>query len=318
VIAGQGTVAVEIFNQLDFEKIDAVFVCVGGGGLISGIASYMKRLRPEIKIIGVETFDAHAMTTSLLEKKRVTLEQVGLFADGAAVRNVGEETFRLASSLVDEMVLVSTDEICAAIRDAFEDTRGILEPAGALSIAGAKKYILANGWEGKTIVTIASGANMNFDRLRFVAERADVGEKKEALISVIIPEEPSTFVKLCSVIHPRSITELSYRYGDEKKAHIFMSFSVHDRDAELPKVFEDLKKIGMDPTDASHNEMAKAHARYLVGGRKEVFKLNRFRTSDYSGLLSPKGLVPSRTFWTSSRIRCGTSRYSTTETMVEM
>lgn len=195
VIAGQGTIGVEILRQCDYSKIDAIFVCVGGGGLISGIGSYIKRICPRIKIIGVETYDACAMTCSLVEKKRITLPHVGPFADGAAVKTIGEETFRLATSLVDEMVLVSTDEICAAIKDAFEDTRSILEPAGALGLAGVKKYINHHGFVGKTYVSIASGANMNFDRLRFVAERAGLGENKEALISVIIPENPSRYFK---------------------------------------------------------------------------------------------------------------------------
>lgn len=247
------------------------------GGLISGIASYVKRLCPNIKIIGVETRDACAMTESLMAGERVTVSQVGLFADGAAVRSVGVETFRLASSLVDEMVLVSTDEICAAIKDAFEDTRGILEPAGALGIAGCKKYIQEKGISGKKFVTIASGANMNFDRLRFVADRADMGEKTEVLLSVVIPEQPGTFVKLCNAIQPRSITELSYRYGDDHTAHIFLSCRVTDREAEVAQIMDKLRANGMDPTDATHNEMAKGHARYLVGGRKNVPNERIFR-----------------------------------------
>ncbi|KAI8905897.1 tryptophan synthase beta subunit-like PLP-dependent enzyme [Gorgonomyces haynaldii] len=279
VIAGQGTIGVEIFRQFEFSKIDAIFVCVGGGGLIAGIASYVKRLRPEIKIIGVETFDSCAMTESIKLGERVALESVGLFADGAAVRLVGEETFRLSRSLVDEMVLVSTDEICAAIKDAFEDTRSILEPAGALALAGAKRYITDNKLEGKNFVSITSGANMNFDRLRFVAERADLGENTEALISVKIPEEPTSFVKLYATIYPRNVTEFSYRYGDESQAHIFMSFTMENRERELSDIFASLKANGMHPMDASHNEMAKSHARYLVGGRKTVPDERLFRFS---------------------------------------
>ncbi|KAI9205616.1 tryptophan synthase beta subunit-like PLP-dependent enzyme [Polychytrium aggregatum] len=279
VIAGQGTIGVELLRQASFGNIDAIFVCVGGGGLAAGVASYIKRLNPSIKIIGVETLDAAGMTTSILAKKRVTLPQVGLFADGAAVRLVGEETFRICEQLLDEMILVSTDEICAAIKDVFEDTRSVLEPAGALSVAGAKKYIQAHGCEGKNFITICSGANMNFDRLRFVAERADLGENKEALISVVIPEQPGSFLTLHSVIHPRSVTEFSYRYGDAHEAHIFMSFVVNDRDAELKQIFAELQALGMRAMDASHNELAKAHARYLVGGRKEVPHERIFRFS---------------------------------------
>lgn len=272
----------EILRQYDFTKIDSIFVCVGGGGLISGIASYVKRICPRIKVIGVETYDACAMTTSLMRGKRVALREVGLFADGAAVRMVGEETFRICKSLVDEMVLVSTDELCAAIQDAFEDTRTILEPAGALAIAGAKRYIQEKNIQGKTIVCVASGANMNFNRLRFVAERAGLGENKEAFISVIIPETPGSFLKLHSVIHPRSVTEFSYRYGDVNRAHIFMSFLLNtDRhnSTELAEIFETYRKNGMEPFDASNCEMAKSHARYLIGGRKEVKHERIFRFS---------------------------------------
>ena len=279
VIAGQGTIAVEILRQIHHENIDAIFVCVGGGGLIAGIASYIKRVCPRIKIVGVETYDACAMTSSLLHGSRVTLKEVGSFADGAAVKVVGKECFDLAKSLVDEMVLVSTDELCAAIKDTFEDTRTILEPAGALGIAGVKKYIYETGCIGKTFVAIASGANMNFDRLRFVAERAGLGENKEALISVVIPETPSSFVKLYSVIHPRSVTEFSYRYGNESLAHIFMSFEMNNRESEIDSLFTKLRENGMEPTDSSHNEMAKSHARYLIGGRSHLQHEQLFRFS---------------------------------------
>ncbi|KAJ3252993.1 hypothetical protein HK103_001046 [Boothiomyces macroporosus] len=288
VIAGQGTIGVEILRQYDASKIDAIFVCVGGGGLIAGIAAYVKKLYPNIKIIGVETFDANAMTESLLAEKRVNLEQVGLFADGAAVRNIGEEPFRIATSLVDEMVLVDTDELCAAIKDVFEDTRAILEPAGALAVAGVKKYVQLNNITGGTFVTTCSGANMNFDRLRFVAERADLGENTEALISVIIAEKPSSFLQLYECVYPRSVTEFAYRYGDKENAHIFMSLNLKDRHRELPEVFQKLADKGMKAIDASHNEMAKAHARYLIGGRKEVpdEKLFRFAFPERPGALA--------------------------------
>ncbi|KAI8833233.1 tryptophan synthase beta subunit-like PLP-dependent enzyme [Chytriomyces cf. hyalinus JEL632] len=271
VIAGQGTIGVEILRQVqNNQNIEAIFVCVGGGGLAAGIASYIKRVVPHIKIIGVETFDSDAMTQSIKLGKRVLLEDVGLFADGAAVRLVGEETFRICKDLVDEMVLVSTDEICAAIKDIFEDTRSIVEPAGALGMAGMKKYIAHNRVEGKTFVSICSGANMNFDRLRFVADRADFGEQKEALISVSIPEKPGSFMALYRAIHPRNVTEFSYRYGNADLATVIVSMRVEDREKELADIFQTLEKHGMKGIDASNNEMGKAHGRYLVGGRIEV------------------------------------------------
>ncbi|KAJ3331050.1 threonine deaminase, partial [Blyttiomyces sp. JEL0837] len=204
VIAGQGTVGVEILRQTNHQKLDAIFVCVGGGGLAAGIASYVKRICPTVKVIGVETFDADAMTRSLLAGERRDLAEVGLFADGAAVRSVGKETFRICRDLVDEMVRVSTDEICAAIKDTFEDTRSIIEPAGALGVAGCKKYVQEKGIQGGSFVAVCSGANMNFDKLRFVADRADFGEEKEALITVNIPEEPGSFMSLDKAIHPRT------------------------------------------------------------------------------------------------------------------
>ncbi|KAI8837556.1 tryptophan synthase beta subunit-like PLP-dependent enzyme [Chytridium lagenaria] len=262
VIAGQGTIGVEILRQANHQDIDAIFVCVGGGGLAAGIASYVKRLCPRIK-----------------NGERVQLDEVGLFADGAAVRNVGEETFRICKDLIDEMVLVSTDEICAAIKDTFEDTRSIVEPAGALGVAGAKKYIQEKGMTGGTYVAVCSGANMNFDRLRFVADRADFGENREALITVSVPEKPGSFMSLYKVIHPRAVIEFSYRYGHPSAATIFMSFQVEDRAAEIKSIFAELEGLGMVAMDASTNEMAKAHARYLVGGRKEVANERLFRFS---------------------------------------
>ncbi|CAI2168560.1 17678_t:CDS:2 [Funneliformis geosporum] len=242
VIAGQGTIAMEIIRQHslhNLDHIDAIFACVGGGGLIAGIGSYIKRLWPNIKIIGVETYDANAMTLSLKNQRRETLDEVGLFADGAAVRIVGEETFRVCKEVVDDMILVSTDEIY---------TRSIVEPAGALGVAGVKKYIADNNLSGGIFVAVTSGANMNFDRLRFVAERAELNE---ALISVIIPERPG-------------------RYSDSDNAWIFMSFMVKNRKEELPKILQNLKENDMDGQDISDNEMAKSHARYLVGGRSKV------------------------------------------------
>ncbi|PKC05214.1 threonine dehydratase I [Rhizophagus irregularis] len=298
VIAGQGTVAMEIIRQHNVHDIDAIFACVGGGGLIAGIGSYIKRLCPKIKIIGVETYDANAMTLSLKEKKRVTLEEVGLFADGAAVKIVGEETFRVCSEVVDEMIMVSTDEICAAIKDIFEDTRSIVEPAGALGAAGIKKYVAENNIKGHTFIAITSGANMNFDRLSFVAERADLGEQREVLVSVIIPERPGSFVKLYNQIHPRQITEFSYRYSDSEKAWIYTSFMVDNREQELPEILQNLKDNGMYGQDISDNEMAKCHARYLVGGRSKVEneQLYRFEFPERPGALQ-KFLLGLRIDW---------------------
>ncbi|KAI8920922.1 threonine ammonia-lyase [Powellomyces hirtus] len=276
VIAGQGTVGVEIMRQYS-QTIDAIFICVGGGGLAAGIASYVKRIYPHVKIIGVETYDAAAMTHSLQAGKRILLPTVGLFADGAAVKVVGEETFRICKELMDETILVSTDEVCAAIKDAFEDTRSVVEPAGALALAGVKKWVQHNGCKGRTFVALTSGANMNFDRLRFVAERADLGENKEALITVIIPENPGSFEELYQIIYPRAVSEFSYRYGDPKEAHIFMSFTVDDRETELKEIFVALEAKGMRALDASRNEMAKDHARHLVGGRESVPNERLFR-----------------------------------------
>ena len=211
VIAGQGTIAMEVLRQTQ-RRIDAIFVAIGGGGLISGIAAYVKRLRPEIKVIGVEPVDADAMYRSLKAGRRVKLAQVGLFADGVAVKQVGRETFRLCRELVDEVILVDTDAICAAIKDVFEDTRAVLEPAGALAIAGAKAWVGRRGVRGKTLVAVACGANMNFDRLRFIAEEAELGEKREAVLAVTIPEKPGSFRKFCALLGPRSVTEFNYRY----------------------------------------------------------------------------------------------------------
>ena len=213
VIAGQGTIGMEILRQ-STQPIHAIFVAVGGGGLISGVASYVKRLQPDVKIIGVETVDSDAMTRSLAAGRRVTLDHVGLFADGVAVKQVGKETFRIARELVDEMILVDTDEICAAIKDVFEDTRSILEPAGAVAIAGAKAYVAREKIRNKKLVAIACGANTNFDRLRFVAERAEVGEQREAILAVTLPERPGAFKAFVTLIGGRSITEFNYRYAD--------------------------------------------------------------------------------------------------------
>ena len=264
VIAGQGTIAMEILNEHP-EPIAAIFCCVGGGGLLAGIAAYVKQLRPEIKIIGVEAVDADAMTQSIKTGKRVMLEQVGLFADGAAVKQVGEHTFALCQEYVDEMILVDNDAICAAIKDVFEDTRSILEPAGALSVAGAKEYAKRHNLKGNTLIAIASGANMNFDRLRFVAERAEIGESREAVLAVTIPEKPGSFKTFCRLLSGRSITEFNYRYSDPKFAHIFVGLTIRDSNepANLVKMLESHQLPAIDLTN---NEVAKLHLRHLVGG----------------------------------------------------
>ena len=264
VIAGQGTIGMEILRQHP-KPIHAVFCCVGGGGLISGVAAYIKRLRPETKIIGVEAVDADAMTQSLQTGKRVRLKQVGLFADGAAVKYVGEETFRLCQTYVDEMVLVDTDAICAAIKDVFEDTRAVLEPAGALAIAGAKAYAEKHRLKDKTLVAIASGANMNFDRMRFVAERAEVGEQREAVLAVTLPEKPGAYKKFLSLIGARHVTEFNYRFNDVSEAHVFVGVQVGSR-AESLKLVGQLRKNGYATLDLTDDEMAKSHVRHLVGG----------------------------------------------------
>ncbi|KIW01601.1 threonine ammonia-lyase, biosynthetic [Verruconis gallopava] len=273
VIAGQGTIGMEILRQTSLEDLEAVFCCVGGGGLIAGIGVYIKRIAPHVKIIGVETFDANAMVQSLQQKRRVVLKDVGLFADGAAVKTVGQETFRLCSEVVDDVIQVTTDETCAAIKDVFEDTRSILEPAGALALAGLKKYVASNPMpnvSNRGLVAIASGANMNFDRLRFVAERAALGEKKEALLLVTIPERPGSFVQLVEVVGDHAITEFNYRlYAHSERANIMIGveFSAARRDADLANLIDRLNEQGMSAVDVSDNELAKTHIRYLIGGK---------------------------------------------------
>jgi len=286
VIAGQGTIGMEILRQHP-GPIHAIFVPVGGGGLIAGIAAYVKRLKPEIKIIGVEPVDADAMYRSLKKKERVTLAQVGIFADGVAVKQVGEETFRLCRELVDEVILVDTDAICAAIKDVFEDTRSILEPAGALSIAGAKLYVAREKIKNKTLVAIASGANMNFDRLRHVAERAELGEQREAVLAVTIPEKPGSFKAFCALIGTLSITEFNYRYADSGAAHVFVGVQVRNR-CETEKLLALLERKGLKPVNMSDNEMAKLHVRHMVGGHAPQAKnetLYRFEFPERPGAL---------------------------------
>ena len=265
IIAGQGTIAMEILNAHP-GPIEAIFCCVGGGGLLAGIAAYVKAVRPEIKVIGVEAKDAEAMTESLKLGKRVILDQVGLFADGAAVKQVGAHTFALCQQYVDEMIVVDNDAICAAIKDVFEDTRSILEPAGALSVAGLKAYAEREGMHGKTLVAIASGANMNFDRLRFVAERAELGEQREAVLAVTIPEQAGAFKAFCQLLGNRNITEFNYRYSDPKEAHIFVGLAIAST-TDTGKLIVDLAAQGLNAIDLTDNEVAKLHLRHLVGGR---------------------------------------------------
>ncbi|KAH0537174.1 threonine deaminase [Glutinoglossum americanum] len=274
VIAGQGTIGMELLRQTNLQELEAIFCCVGGGGLIAGVGVYIKRIAPHVKIIGVEAYDANAMVQSLKEGRRVTLKDVGLFADGAAVRTVGEETFRLCREVVDDVIQVSTDETCAAIKDVFEDTRSIVEPAGALALAGLKKYVATNPSPNfsRGLVAIASGANMDFDRLRFVAQRSGLGEKREALLSVVIPERPGAFAELINTVIPHAVTEFSYRYAHEEEANILMGINLRasERENEVADLLFRLQRGGMRAIDLSEDELAKTHLRYLVGGRSNV------------------------------------------------
>ena len=265
VIAGQGTIAMEVLRQRQ-SPIDAVFVAVGGGGLISGVAAYVKAVRPDIAVIGVQIDDSDAMVRSLAAGRRVELDEVGLFSDGTAVRLVGEETFRLVEAHVDDFVVVDTDAVCAAIKDVFQDTRSILEPAGALSLAGLKQYADDHGWTGRTLVAITCGANMNFDRLRFVAERA---EEREALFAVTIPEERGSFRRFSELVGVRSVTEFNYRISDRREAHVFVGISVADRD-DSGSIAAEFASHGFAAIDLTHDELAKEHVRHMVGGRSEL------------------------------------------------
>lgn len=273
VIAGQGTIAMEVLRQHP-GPIDAIFCAIGGGGLISGVAAYIKAVRPEIKVIGVQTRDSDAMVRSIQAGKRVTLHDVGLFSDGTAVKLVGEETFRVCRELVDDYVVVDTDAVCAAIKDVFVDTRSILEPAGGLGVAAIKQYAADKGLKGQTYVAITCGANMNFDRLRFVAERAEVGEHREALFAVTIPEERGSFRRFCELIGPRSVTEFNYRISDTQEAHVFVGLSISRRE-EADKLARQFEKHRFPTVNLTDDELAKQHVRHMVGGRTELAENER-------------------------------------------
>jgi threonine dehydratase len=286
VIAGQGTVGMEILRQHQ-HPIHAVFVAIGGGGLISGVAAYIKAVRPEIKVIGVQMADSDAMLRSVRAGERITLPEVGLFSDGTAVKLVGEETFRLTRELVDDYLIVDTDSVCAAIQDVFEDTRSVLEPAGAMGVAAIKQYVTSTGIQQETLVAITCGANMNFNRLRFVAERAEVGEDREALFAVTIPEERGTFKRLCETIGPRNVTEFNYRISDEQDAHVFVGVATNNREesTELERLFAAQGFAAMNLVD---DELSKAHVRYMVGGRSRLARnerLIRFQFPERPGAL---------------------------------
>jgi threonine dehydratase len=287
VIAGQGTIGVEILRQHS-GRIDAVFVPIGGGGLIAGIAAYVKTLYPKIRIVGVEPEDAASMHRSVAARQRVMLDRVGIFADGVAVRRAGEETFRLVQRYVDEILLVNTDEICAAIQDIFEDNRTIAEPAGALAVAGIKRYVARESCAGATLIAINSGANINFDRLRHVAERADLGAGREALFAVEIPEQPGSFLRFCQVIGQRSVTEFNYRYSDAATARVFVGLALSDGRREKEQLLTMVAEAGFKAVDMSDDEMAKLHVRYMVGGHARELtheRLFRFEFPERPGAL---------------------------------
>lgn len=286
VIAGQGTIGMEILRQYQ-KPIHAIFVAIGGGGLISGVAAYVKRLRPEIKIIGVEPQDSDAMYQSLKAGKRVRLSQVGLFADGVAVREVGEETFRLCQQYVDEVIRVNTDDTCAAIKDVFEDTRSIVEPAGALAVAGAKAYVEREQIESQTLVAIACGANMNFDRLRFVAERAELGERREAIFAVTIPEKQGSLRQFCTCLGKHNITEFNYRIADRSVAHIFVGVQIANRN-DAAQMVQSFENAGFPTLDLTDDELTKLHLRHMVGGHSSLAHdelLYRFEFPERPGAL---------------------------------
>ncbi len=286
VIAGQGTVAMEILRQHQ-GPIHAIFVAIGGGGLIAGVAAYVKQVRPDIRIIGVQTTDSDAMRRSLAAGRRVELAEVGLFSDGTAVKKVGEETFRLCRQFVDDIILVDNDALCAAIKDIYEDTRVTLEPAGALAVAGAKAYVERERLRGETLVSIACGANMNFDRLRFVSERAEIGEQREAVFAVTIPEERGSFRRFCQTVGARNVTEFNYRIADARLAHVFVGIQVQNP-AEAQRIARAFDRAGFPTIDLTNDELAKLHLRHLVGGRSPLARderLYRFEFPERPGAL---------------------------------
>ena len=285
VIAGQGTIAMEMLRQVQTlggqsgPRLDAVFVAIGGGGLVSGVANYIKAVDPRIRVIGVQMNDSDAMIRSVAARKRVALDDVGLFSDGTAVKLVGEETFRIARGLVDEFMTVDTDAVCAAIKDVFVDTRSIVEPAGALAVAAIKQYVARNKTKGETYAAILCGANMNFDRLRFVAERAEVGEEREALLAVTIPEERGSFRRFCELIGslpggPRNVTEFNYRISDEARAHVFVGLTTQGK-GESAKIAANFTRHGFDALDLTHDDLAKEHIRHMVGGHSSLARDER-------------------------------------------
>lgn len=286
VIAGQGTIAMEILQQHQ-EPIDAIFLAIGGGGLIAGVGAYIKAIRPEIKVIGVQTVDSDAMKKSLEAGRRVELKEVGLFSDGTAVKLVGKETFRLCQQVVDEIIIVDTDAICAAINDVFTDTRSILEPAGALALAGLKAYVEREKCKNQTLVAVACGANINFNRLRFVAERAEVGESKEAVFAVTIPEQRGSFKRFCELLGDRNVTEFNYRIADADKAHIFVGIATQ-KASDSATIAKSFTKSGFNTIDLTQDELAKSHLRHMVGGRSQLAKnelLYRFEFPEKPGAL---------------------------------
>jgi threonine dehydratase len=276
VIAGQGTVAMEILRQRS-DRIDVIFVPVGGGGLIAGVSAYVKRILPTVQVIGVEPDDAACLRAALDAGQPVSLPQVGLFADGVAVRQIGAEPFRIARECVDDVITVDADAICAAIKDIFDDTRSIAEPSGALAIAGMKAYVERTGMRGRTLIAIDSGANMNFDRLRHVAERAELGEQREALFAVRIPERPGAFQQFCQVLGKLPVTEFNYRYGRDDEAHIFVGVGLSQGNKQRAEILERLERAALPVVDMTHNEMAKLHIRFMVGGRSAVENERLFR-----------------------------------------
>ena len=287
VIAGQGTIGMELLRQHP-DPIDIVFVCVGGGGLLSGIASYIKYLSPSTKVIGVEHEEAPSMTEAVKQGKLIELESIGTFADGAAVRKAGKNTFDIVRQLVDEMITVTTDETCAAIKDVFEDTRTMLEPAGALGVAGLKKYVSQHQIKDQQLIAISSGANINFDRLRHVAERAEIGEKREAIFGVTIPERPNSFKDFCQALGDRSITEFNYRYSDNAEAQVFTGVKISGGDAEKQLIMDDLQRQDYTVLDLTDNELAKVHLRFMVGGHAQTIseeRLYRFSFPEKPGAL---------------------------------